>query len=248
VLRLAARYSSKGTLPEGLNYWQMLLKTGKATLEDRQEYARFAQQLTRSDLADEIIQDLLVRDAENRDTRLIVLRTSMRRWATGAWSSRGRKPCGRRRPNDPYLQFILARAYLNSGAPELGSKAADLLRSLAATNGSQQLPALRTLASMFGPSPKEQADIADRLANATNIIADQILAWDVRLRLDPAHLAELEQKAASLRTGLGTNDLVVAAEWFRGRRRPDLVHQLVPPTLASKSPVAAAGPVRNAGR
>lgn len=236
VLRLAARYSAKGDLPDAINYWQVLLKTGGVTLEDRQDYARFAQHINRFDLADELIQDLLVRDAENRDTRLIVLDQHA---AMGNWRMviGGAEVMRQKEPNDPYLQFILARAYLNSGTPELGAKAADLLRSLAATNNSQQLPALRTLASMYGPTPAELGSIADQLAASTNAIADWLLAWDVRVRLDPAQRANTELKAAtSLPANVSTNDLIVVAEWLRGHQRPDLVLQLLPEARARQSP------------
>ena len=237
VLRLAAQYCVKGNLPDGINYWQLLLKTGAATLADRQEYTRFAQKLERFDLADDLIQDLLVRDAENRDTRLIVLDQHA---ALGNWRMviGGLEVMRQKEPGDPYLQFILARAYLNSGAPDLATKAADLLRPLAATNNSQQLPALRTLASMFGPTPAELAAIADQLAAGTNAIADQLLAWDVRIRLAPAQRAETEKKvvASLLPANLSTNDLVAVAEWLRGHRRPELAQQLVPEARALKSP------------
>ncbi len=237
VLRLAAQYNVKGSLPDGINYWQILLKTGAATLADRQEYARFAHKLERFDLADELIQDLLVRDAENRETRLIVLDQHA---AMGNWRMviGGLEVMRQKEPNDPYLQFVLARAYLNSGAPELGAKAVDLLRPLAATNSAQQLPALRTLASMYGPTPAELAGIADQLAATTNAIADQLLAWDVRIRLAPAQRAENEQKvlASMLPANLSTNDLVAVSEWLRGHQRPELVQQLVPEARALKSP------------
>lgn len=228
VLRLAARYCSRAEIAEGVNYWQMLLRSGTATLQDRQEFARFAQKLERFDLSGELIDELLSRDNEDRTNRLLRLDQNA---LLGNWPLvvRGAEVMREKDPADPYLQYMLARAYLATREPELGPKAAELLRALAKEETPQRLPALRTLASMYGPTPDEMRRIADQLDVATNALADRLLAWDVRERLAPERRPEVQAQAfAVVPASPSPADAVTAVGWFRARRRADLAIQLVP--------------------
>ena len=228
VLRLAAWYCSRTDIAEGVNYWQMLLRSGTATRQDRQEFARFAQKLERFDLSGELIDELLSRDNDDRTNRLLRLDQNA---LLGNWPLvvRGAEVMREKDPADSYLQFMLARAYLAIREPELGPKAADLLRTLAKTENPQRLPALRTLASMYGPPPDEMRRIADQLDVATNALADRLLAWDVRERLAPDRRAEVQAQAFAVVPAVPTPaDAVTAVEWFRARRRADLAIRLVP--------------------
>ena len=229
VLRLAARYCARNHLAEGVNYWQMLVQSGKATMTDQQEFARFAQDLERFDLSERLIDELLGRDNDNRTNRLLRLDQNA---LLGNWPLvvRGSEVMLEKDPGDPYLHFMLARAYLQAREPSLGVKAAGLLRGLAATNGPQQLPALRTLASMYGPPPEELRRIADQLERTPDAaLADRLLAWEVRERLAPDQRAALQEQAfAGLPADLGPEDTVAAVNWLRARRRTDLALRLVP--------------------
>ena len=228
VLRLAARYCSRAEIAEGVNYWQMLLRSGTATPQDRQEFARFAQKLERFDLSGELIDELLSRDNEDRTNRLLRLDQNA---LLGNWPLvvRGAEVMREKDPADPYLQYMLARAYLATREPELGPKAADLLRALAKDENPQRLPALRTLASMYGPPPDEMRRIADQLDVATNALADRLLAWDVRERLAPERRPEMQAQAfAVVPASPSPADTVTAVGWFRARRRADLAIRLVP--------------------
>ncbi len=236
VLRLATRYCVRAGLPNGLQYFEMLMNSKAATMEDRQEFVRFAQAQARLDLSGQLIQELISAEPKNLTNQLLVLDQLV---LLGEWGKvvSGAETMLKEYPDSTYVELILARAYLGTHNSELSAKAAGLLHTLIQTDNPERLPALRTLALMFGPPPEELARVADQLVVNTNIMADRLLAWEVRERIDPPHLKETQERAlANLSTNLGETDTVAAAEWFRSQRRRDLVRQLVPETQARKSP------------
>ncbi len=238
VQRLAAYYCARTSQPEGFSYFELLLKSGTATMVDRQEFARFAQGLERLDLSGDLIKELIAEDPQNRTNQLLVLDQFAR---LGDWArvAQGAAALAQAFPNDSEIQLTLARAYLGTQDPANGKRAIDLLRGLIRDEGPMRLAALRTFASLQGPSEAELRRAATDLERHPQArINDQLLAAEVRERLEPSRRNAIALAVVDSLSGrIDDSELIPLVEWLRARKLYSQALALVPPDRAR----AAAG-------
>ncbi len=229
VLHLAARYCTRMRLVDGIHYWQLFLDSGRATPEDRREFARLCQSLNRLDLSGQLIQELVSADARDRTNQLLVLDQLA---LLGDWKRvvTGAEAMVKEFPGDEATQLMLARAYLGTGNPQLGGRAVALLQPLMRDGSTQRQAALRTFATLTGPPPAELLKVADQLEHVPDApLADRMMAWELRERLKPAESKTIPERAlASFPPPTNATDIVTLVEWLRARRRFDLALTLVP--------------------
>ncbi len=229
VQRLAGQYCARTRQPEGVSYWELLMKSGQATQADRQEFARFCQNLERLDLSGQLIQELISEDAQNRTNQVLVLDQLVR---LGEWPRvvTGTEALLKAFPQDTELQFMLARAYLGTGIPANGAKAVELLRKLIAGNSSVRMAAVRTLLMVRGVTPEEtRSALAVLEGQSVPSIADRLLAAETREFLDPKRRLDLAGKLVDqMPKEASAEDVVAVVEWLRARKLYESALQLVP--------------------
>jgi predicted Zn-dependent protease len=237
VQRLAAYYCARTHQAEGVSLFELLLKSGEATEADRQEFARFAQNLERLDLSGQLLHELIAENPQSRTNQLLVLDQLAR---LGDWPRvvTGAEAMAREFPGDPEISLMLARAHLGTGQPAAAPKALALLRGLLATTSDYQLAAARTLLGMPGPAAADLQESARLLNGQRPVpIADRLLIAEYRERLDPAHRsAAAESLVAEGTETLPPDEKVMLIEWLRSRRHFDLAMRLVPSEQARNHP------------
>jgi hypothetical protein len=229
VQRLAGQYCARTRQPEGVTYWELLLKSGTATQADRQEFARFCQNLERLDLSGQLIQELIAADAQNRTNQLLVLDQLAR---LGEWPKvvTGTEALVKAFPADTELRLMLARAYIGTGIPSNGPPAVELLRTLVNSDSPVRMAAVRTLLAIQGVTPAEtQSALALLEHQPSPSITDQLLALEVRERLEPQRrLALAEQFVERISKDAPADEVVIAVEWLRARKLFELALRLTP--------------------
>lgn len=229
VQRLAGQYCARTRQPEGVNYWELLMKSGKATQADRQEFARFCQNLERLDLSGQLIQELISEDAQNRTNQMLVLDQLAR---LGDWQkvATGTEALLKAFPDDSELQFMLARAFLGTGNPANGPRAIDLLRKLISGNSTVRMAAVRTLLMVRGvPQNELRAALGILEGQPSLSVADRLLAFEIRESLEPKRQMELAGKLADqIPKDAPAEDVVAVVEWLRARKFYDIAIRLVP--------------------
>ena len=236
VQRLAAYYCARTSQPEGFSYFELLLKSGTATVVDRQEFARFAQGLERLDLSGDLIKELIAEDPQNRTNQLLVLDQFAR---LGDWDrvAQGAAALAQAFPKDAEIQLTLARAYLGTRDPANGKRAIELLRGLIREEGPMRLASLRTFASLQGPAEAELRKAAVDLERHPQArVSDQLLSAEVRERLDPAQRSTIAKSVVdALGSKTDDSELIQLVEWLRARKLYTQALGLVPTDRARSS-------------
>ncbi len=237
VQRLAAYYCARTRQAEGVSYFEMLMKAGAATEVDRQEFARFAQNLERLDLSGQLLHELISEDPQNRTNQLLVLDQLAR---LGDWPKvvTGAEAMAKEFPGDAEISLLLARAYLGTGRPDVLPKTLELLGGLTKGNSKFRWAAARTLLSIQSVSAPELQAAARLLEQQQPLpISDRLAIAELQERLDPPHrTAVAEALVGAVVDTLPDDQRVSTVEWLRARRRFDLALRLVPADRARKDP------------
>lgn len=236
VQRLAGQYCARMRLPEGVGYWELLMKSGEATLADRQEFARFCQSLERLDLSGQLIQELISEDAQNRTNQMLVLDQLAR---LGDWHkvATGTESLLKAVPADAELQLMLARAYLGTGVLTNGTRAIELLRKLVNGTSDVRMAAVRTLLMVRSIKPDEaRSTLAILEGQPTPSIEDRILAAETHELLEPKRRLDLAVKLVDqIPRNAPVDDVVAVVEWLRARKLYEVALRLVPLDRAKSS-------------
>lgn len=236
VLRVAARFLSLNGQGSALNYWDQLLATGRATAADRQEMVRLALSLSRLDVTQTGLNDLVALDANDPITQELVLEQLI---ALGNWrgAAEGARLALKQRPSAPSLQLVLGRALLASGQLGAIDEALPILRSLAAGSGETARGGMRALLEVQTLPATELAGTAERLLlHPEATLADKLAAFDALWRTNPGQRTAIRDKIPTLLTAEnGEEDLVSAIEWLRAHEGAQQAMALVPAAASTKS-------------
>lgn len=236
VLRVAASFLSRNGQGAALAYWEQLLATGKATLADRQAMVRLALTLSRLDVSENGVNELLSLDPNNAATQELALAQLI---SLGNWRGavEGARIALQQRPGDPALQLVLGRALLASGQPGAANEALPLLRTLAAGSDDSARVAMRALLEVQTVSGTELVATAERLlAQPGATLADKLAAFDALWRTNPDQRISIRDKIPTLLTAEnGEDDLVAVVEWLRAHEGVQQAMELVPSAASGKS-------------
>ncbi len=236
VLRVTARFLSMNGQGSALGYWEQLLATGRATPADRKEMVRLALNLSRLDISQAGLNELLQLDASDPVTQGLALDQLI---ALGNWRGAvdGARIALKDRPTAPELKLVLARALLASDQPGADDEALPILRALAPAKDETGKGALRALVAVETLAPAELVQFAEQLvARPDASLADKLAAFHAQWQQAPALRAQIQEKIPALLTGEnGEEDLVSVAEWLRGHEAYAEAERLVPAAASAKS-------------
>jgi thioredoxin-like negative regulator of GroEL len=238
VLRLAARYCTETRTPAGFNYWQSTQAKVGLTLDDQYDYARLAVDLGRTDLSEQLLQQLIAtNNIAPKVLRLVVLHSkaigsqaeavaAARRWVSEA-------------PGDEDAEFALG-TLLFGGVGETGRREGrGLLWGLALGTSKYRWEAIQSLAASAELSQGENLVLFKQVENQPDQL---VTAYALRIKLRPAQRAELIDAMIKAATEDGTaKQLALAAMWLADNREVRRVLDVLPAKLAEKEPVLMTG-------
>jgi hypothetical protein len=236
VLRVTARFLSLNGQGRALAYWEQLVATGRATSADRQAMVRLALAISRLDIAQTGLNELLSLDANDPVTQELALEQLL---ALSNWRAAvaGSRIALQTRPTAPEFEGILARSLLASGQPAALAEALPILRRLATNAHPSALEALRAL-QMIETLPSDELLHAAELllGNPAASIADKLAAYDTQWRLSPARRAQIQALIPTLLTPENDeDDLVAVVQWLRAHEASDHADLLVPAAASARS-------------
>lgn len=238
VLRVAARFLALNGQAKAMTYWEQLIDGGHATLDDRCDLARFALRISRLDVAQSEVREMLAISATNRVAQELALELLV---ATENWPSaeRGAEEILSAHPESAIARLVRGQARLRSVDPKVSEAGLRDLKGLAETDGPARLGALRTLAASQQPDSADRLRYAQQLDQTTGaLLADRLAAADVRWELEPGTRDSLAQSIPTLLTDQhGDAELAAVADWLRRHQAMDLADSLLPAAGTARSEV-----------
>ena len=224
TLELAARYHAGIGSPEAVARWQAFLAAPGSTPADRREFILLLQDAGDYALADEELRRLLEQEPANLTNQLLLLDQNalVADWR-GAVSNAGKVLL--QRPDDPYLQFLLAKALIGTGEAADRTRATGLLRGLAKPGQSREAEALRTLAALPEIPVDEKVRVAARLEGLPKAtLVDRILAAELRLVAQPDRsAAAVDAVLAALPASPSAEETALLGRFLRAHGRQEAV-------------------------
>lgn len=229
AIRLAARLLTLNRQAGALTYWEQLVASGKATIEDRQAQVALAQDLSRLDVAHQALEELLRIDAADLSTQELVLGQL---GLLGDWrgAAAGARLALKQRPGTPELQFLLGRALLAAGPPESAEEGIEALRLATSSTNAVRRAAIRALLLQPEISPAELDSYAEQLLSAPDAgLSDRLAAQSVRWNLRPGQRLEIVQAVVSfLPAEPSDEELVAVVDWLREHEAGPQAETLIP--------------------
>lgn len=236
VLRVSARFLSLNGHSKALNYWEQLIASGSATMADRQEMVRLALLVSRPDVAQTELAELLRLDPADLTTQELALELLV---ASESWSAAeaGAGEVLRQHPTSRGALLIQGRARLKNPSHEIRRLGLDQLRTLANDVGDEKIGALVVLAAEDTLEQPERLRYAQTLAASEGVtLADKLSAHEVLWQVDPARRNELVASVPKLLTAEHDDvDLVAIANWMRKHGAAAHANGLLPAAGAAKS-------------
>ncbi len=236
VLRVSARFLSLNGHAKALNYWEQLIASGSSTLADRQEMVRLALMVSRPDVAQTELAELLRLDSSDLTTQELALELLA---ASESWSAAeaGAAEVLRQHPNSWGALLIQGRARLKNPSSEVRLLGLEQLRRLANDVGDKKISALAILAAEDSVQLPERLRYAQTLATSEGAtLADKLSAHDVLWQADPAQRSEVVASVPKLLSAEHDDvDLVAIADWMRKHEAAAQANELLPVAGAVKS-------------
>lgn len=229
VLRVAARFLALNGQAKALDYWGQLVTGGNATLEDRHDLIRLSLQVSRPDLAQSELNELLRLNPTNQVTQELALDLLV---ATGRWTAAeiGAAEVIRNHPNSATAALVFALANLRGSAPEKVTAGISELNLLAADERPVGVAALKALASSDRlPAPERIVRAEALISHRAAQLADRLEGAGVLWNLQPTGRLMLAERVTSLLTSEHTEpDLIAVADWLRQHEETARADALLP--------------------
>ena len=221
----AARLASRANRPEAVDLWEQVAKLPQSTVQDRQDYADLLLKASRLNLAEKIIGALLQSEPDTKTLQLAARYS--RRIGETAKAVEFARLAVKRAPNDDAPRFQLAELLAESTRSADRAEARKILWENANTEGSYKKASIEALARAPELSTDERNKLLQALTALTpkNII-DDLLAADMRIRLQPDDTARIfEETIDHWRKGR-TEELLELGRWLNTHQQPELVLSL----------------------
>ncbi len=222
ALSSAARLASGADRPEATELWQRVIAHGRATLQDRQDYADYLIKTNRMALAEKVLDPLLKNNPDTKTLRLAA------RYSTKIGDDEKAVQFARiaseRAPNDDATRFQLAELLALSREPQEQTNARKILWELAGKSQEFKQVAIEALAAAPQLTADEQARLVDELASlAPKTLKDDLLAADLRLQLHPDDSAKIYREIVDRWKESKTEDIIQVARWLNIHQQAELV-------------------------
>src|SRR6266404_1242659 len=222
ALSSAARLASGADRPEATELWQRVIANGRATLQDRQDYADYLIKTNRMALAEKVLDPLLKNNPDTKTLRLAA------RYSTKIGDDEKAVQFARiaseRAPNDDATRFQLAELLALSREPQEQTNARKILWELAGKSQEFKQVAIEALAAAPQLTADEQARLVDELASlAPKTLKDDLLAADLRLQLHPDDSAKIYREIVDRWKESKTEDIIQVARWLNIHQQAELV-------------------------
>lgn len=235
VLRTAARLHQGIGSPRGLELLEKLMVSQVASVSDRKAYVELAISLRRSDLAGRELEPLL--KSNPRDVEIIHL-LALQQQVAGDYkrASQTAEHALSLQPDNRKSQFLLGSMLVRSTETPIRKSGERLLWGIALAGGDFTRQAVDTLAESAELSEGETHLLIRDLLSRTNLQAvDVIKADDLRIRINPAHAAEIVTRTA---TGIAATNstpemLSNLGQWCLQHSQARAALQVIPETMAA---------------
>ncbi len=225
ALQGAARLASRVGRPEALDLWEQVVKTPRATVDDRQQYAEQLLLTGRPRMAANAI-ELLLKSAPNAKTFELASRYA-RNVGETAKAIQFARLAIKNAPNDQAARFHLAELLASSSDTNERSEARKILWELSDTGGAYRQAAIEALAVAPELSDSDRRRVLDLLSKVpAKNVRDALLAADLKLQLrmeDPQKI--YDQVTAAWNHG-STSELVDLARWLNLHQQGERVLSL----------------------
>jgi tetratricopeptide (TPR) repeat protein len=233
VLRLAAEYCTRLSLMDGLNYWEMLLKTPEATRQDLLQYLDLCLNFNRTDITGPQLEGMLATNRDDPDLLRLWVR-SLHASATPSQAVAAARHWLEVRPADDESQFTLGMLLNGSTNADERAEGRRLLWGVAVGQGKLHPDAVDALAASPDLTSAECQVLLKSLAGRTD---RRLTVLRLQVRVEPDRRAELvEAFAQAARTAESPVALAEAATWFADTGEVDRVLEILPPEKVAKHP------------
>lgn len=230
VLRGVGLFCSRLGNPTGLQYWQMLLDSGKATRQDRIEYVRALLQADQPEPARRLLVELLREQLRDFDCLELSLRALLLENRTKDALVAARSLAEYFPENDKGL-FSLAQTLLAQKETALKKEGQAILWGLALRDNPLVLPAIRLLSTQTNLSQADFLLLSRRLPN-TNSLPRLLLGLELEERLgrnvSPTNAARRALEGLPPESTIETRLSLV--DWLFARKLYAEGMQIIPPT------------------
>lgn len=219
VHRATARFCQELGSPTSIQYWQILLESGRATRADRIEYVRSLISLDRPEQARQLLIGLLQEDIHDFDCLELSMKALLMEGRTRD-ALVAAKTLTEQFPDNDKGQFHLARTLLAQRDADLKRKGQTILWGLALRDNPFLLPSIQSLSMQDSLSPAELKLLLRRIPSThTNQLALGLVRLEVGMRVQ-TNTPRPEIAAAALRALPADADLgslLTLCDWMFAR-------------------------------
>ncbi|MEY2440177.1 MAG: hypothetical protein QOI34_1562 [Verrucomicrobiota bacterium] len=233
ALKGAANLATRLGRPEAIDLWEQVVRTPRATFNDRQEYAEQLLSAGQPRIAAKVIEELL---KSTPDTKTLGLAARYARSTGDRTKALEFARLAVKKSPDPIARFHLAELLAESTNTAERAEARKILWDLAENAEPFRKPALEALARAPDLSDAERNRVLEMLSKfAPGKIRDALLMADLRLQLHPNDAKEIfDQSVAQWNNG-GVSDLIDLARWLNIHQQPERVLSLFSMERASQN-------------
>lgn len=224
-LRDAARLATRLNRPEAVDLWEQVIRTGKATAQDRQDYAEVLINRGRLNTAEPMLQELLKNSPDTR-TLSIAAQYSEKQGDLSKAVEFMRVAINRA-PSDDSLRFQLANLLAGSPDARQHAEARKVLWELAAKEGPARQKAIKALGRAPELSSEERNKVLQSLDSLPSpTVQASLMAADLRLQINPDQAGQIYDQTIARWNSSAAAELVELARWLNLHQQAERVLSL----------------------
>jgi hypothetical protein len=231
ALQGAARLASRVGRPEALDLWEQVVRTPRATVDDRQQYAEQLLLRGRPRMAATTI-EALIKSAPNAKTFELASHYA-RSVGESAKAIEFARLAIKSTPNDQAARFHLAELLASSADTNERFEARKILWELSDTGGAYRQPAIEALAGAPELSESDRRRVLDVLRTLSpKNIRDALLAADLKLQSHMEDPPKIYDQVTAAWNHSNPSELVDLARWLNVHQQGERVLSLFPVDIA----------------
>lgn len=240
VLALAARYSSRLGLAQGLNYWSQVAGVRALTEEEQIERLQLALDLGRTDVAGQLLSGFTGDSVRQNPAVLRLAIRYQRALGNLPAAIQGTRQWLAGAPTDPEAEWLLASLLAQSAGAAERREGHRLLLSMLLRDGDPRQPQAAEALAEDGTLPPAEARVVLRQLPET---ADFAFARHLlRMRLEPERRADwIAELVATTKASGDLRLRLAAAAWLGENQALEQVLDVLPADVAEQQPLVMSG-------